>query len=171
MRSAPRVGSTPANSGASPTGISVSAAIRCCKSSRPLAGQGFPLPHFQRRRRRGRAVRQRRALLRRVRARTGLTEKREIRVETAGGVIVPELEDDGHVTVDMGVPQFEPARIPFSAERRRRRSSPRRRRRAIEITRCRWAIRTQCRSSTTSTRAGEDPRPADRGACAVSRSA
>src|SRR5882672_11397593 len=31
----------------------------------------------------------------------GLTDKREIRVETAGGLIVPKLEDDGEVTVDM----------------------------------------------------------------------
>ena len=36
----------------------------------------------------------------------GLTDKREIRVETAGGVIVPRLEDDGEVSVDMGVPRF-----------------------------------------------------------------
>jgi diaminopimelate epimerase len=38
----------------------------------------------------------------------GLTAKREIRVETAGGVIVPRLRDDGRVTVDMGVPQVGP---------------------------------------------------------------
>ena len=44
----------------------------------------------------------------------GLTSKREIRVETAGGVIVPKLEDDGEVTVDMGVPRFAPADIPFA---------------------------------------------------------
>ncbi|HSC97673.1 MAG TPA: diaminopimelate epimerase, partial [Casimicrobiaceae bacterium] len=43
----------------------------------------------------------------------GLTDKREIRVETAGGVIVPRLEDDGEVTVDMGIPRFEPAVVPF----------------------------------------------------------
>jgi diaminopimelate epimerase len=43
----------------------------------------------------------------------GLTAKREIRVETAGGVIVPRLEDDGEVTVDMGVPRFAPADVPF----------------------------------------------------------
>jgi len=47
----------------------------------------------------------------------GLTDKREIRVETAGGIIVPVLGDDGRVTVDMGVPRFEPARIPFLADR------------------------------------------------------
>jgi diaminopimelate epimerase len=43
----------------------------------------------------------------------GLTAKREIRVETLSGVIVPRLEDDGAVTVDMGVPVFAPAQIPF----------------------------------------------------------
>ena len=37
----------------------------------------------------------------------GLTEKREIRVETLGGVIVPRLEDDGEVSVDMGPPAVE----------------------------------------------------------------
>ncbi len=45
----------------------------------------------------------------------GLTNKREIRVETIAGVIVPRLEDDGSVTVDMGVPVFAPAQIPFLA--------------------------------------------------------
>jgi diaminopimelate epimerase len=48
----------------------------------------------------------------------GLTDKREIRVETMNGVIVPKLEADGRVTVDMGPPEFEPTRIPFIAERR-----------------------------------------------------
>jgi diaminopimelate epimerase len=37
----------------------------------------------------------------------GLTRKREIRVETLGGVIVPRLEDDGEVSVDMGPPACE----------------------------------------------------------------
>ncbi len=45
----------------------------------------------------------------------GLTPKREIQVETAAGIIVPRLEDDGQVTVDMGPPRFEPAEIPFLA--------------------------------------------------------
>jgi diaminopimelate epimerase len=48
----------------------------------------------------------------------GLTTKTEIRVGTRAGVIVPRLEDDGRVTVDMGIPEFEPARIPFEATRR-----------------------------------------------------
>ena len=43
----------------------------------------------------------------------GLTEKREIRVETMSGVITPRLEDDGRITVDMGAPIFELVRVPF----------------------------------------------------------
>ncbi len=42
----------------------------------------------------------------------GLTEKREIRVETMSGVITPRLEDDGRITVDMGAPIFGLARVP-----------------------------------------------------------
>ena len=48
----------------------------------------------------------------------GLTPKREIRVETASGIIVPKLEDDGRVTVNMGPPRFEPDEIPFQAAAR-----------------------------------------------------
>ena len=43
----------------------------------------------------------------------GLTGKREIRVETAGGIITPKLEDNGDVTVDMGAPRFAAAEVPF----------------------------------------------------------
>jgi len=46
----------------------------------------------------------------------GLTDKRTIRVETAGGIITPSLGDDGLVTVDMGVPRFAPRDLPFIAE-------------------------------------------------------
>jgi diaminopimelate epimerase len=46
----------------------------------------------------------------------GLTTKSEIRVGTASGVIVPRLEADGRVSVDMGAPVFDPAAIPFLAE-------------------------------------------------------
>lgn len=48
----------------------------------------------------------------------GLARGREIRVETAAGVIVPRLEADGQVTVNMGVPELDPARIPFLAPAR-----------------------------------------------------
>ncbi|WP_047391977.1 diaminopimelate epimerase [Chitinibacter sp. ZOR0017] len=45
----------------------------------------------------------------------GLTDKTEIAVETAKGVIYPQLAADGQVTVNMGVPRFAPAEIPFQA--------------------------------------------------------
>ena len=46
----------------------------------------------------------------------GLTEKREIRVETKSGIITPRLEADGEVTVDMGLPRFAPGEIPFVSD-------------------------------------------------------
>ncbi len=48
----------------------------------------------------------------------GLTKKREIAVETRCGVITLMLRDDNQVTVNMGAPIFEPAKIPFIAEHR-----------------------------------------------------
>ena len=46
----------------------------------------------------------------------GLSDKREIRVETQKGIITPHLEDDGNVTVDMGVPVLKPADVPFVSD-------------------------------------------------------
>lgn len=46
----------------------------------------------------------------------GLTGKREIKVETARGIITLSLQDNGLVTVNMGSPNFLPEQIPFSAE-------------------------------------------------------
>ena len=46
----------------------------------------------------------------------GLTDKREIRVETKKGIITPRLETDGNVTVDMGVPVLNPADVPFVSD-------------------------------------------------------
>ena len=46
----------------------------------------------------------------------GLTTKADIAVETASGVVRPRLEADGQVVVDMGVPNFSPASLPFDAE-------------------------------------------------------
>ncbi len=48
----------------------------------------------------------------------GMTQKNEIRVETLGGLIIPKLESNGEVTVNMGIPKFEPQEIPFIAEKR-----------------------------------------------------
>ncbi|AMD02537.1 diaminopimelate epimerase [Halomonas chromatireducens] len=44
-----------------------------------------------------------------------LTHKHEIHVETAGGPLTLLVEDDGQVTVDMGVPRFAPQALPFEA--------------------------------------------------------
>jgi diaminopimelate epimerase len=46
----------------------------------------------------------------------GMTSKNEIRVETLSGVIMPRLEANGDVTVNMGIPKFEPREIPFIAD-------------------------------------------------------
>ena len=48
----------------------------------------------------------------------GLTRKTETRVQTAGGIIVPRVEADHSVTVNMGVPRFAPQEIPFEANKR-----------------------------------------------------
>ncbi|MEB4591104.1 diaminopimelate epimerase [Candidatus Thiothrix sp. Deng01] len=48
----------------------------------------------------------------------GLTQKTTIPVMTASGRIVLQIQPDGQVTVNMGVPELEPARIPFISERR-----------------------------------------------------
>jgi len=42
-----------------------------------------------------------------------LTTKPQIIVETRSGLIMPKIEQDGRVTVDMGSPIFDPERIPF----------------------------------------------------------
>ena len=44
-----------------------------------------------------------------------LTTKNPVKVKTRGGVIEPRLQPDGRVTVDMGAPVFDLARIPFDA--------------------------------------------------------
>jgi len=46
----------------------------------------------------------------------GLTQKTQISVETASGIIRPQLEAGGQVTVDMGIPRFAPGSLPFDAK-------------------------------------------------------
>jgi diaminopimelate epimerase len=46
----------------------------------------------------------------------GLTDKTLISVETRCGLIMLELEKNGEVSVNMGVPVFEPASLPFIAD-------------------------------------------------------
>jgi diaminopimelate epimerase len=48
----------------------------------------------------------------------GLTMRREMTVDTLGGLIQLRIESDGEVTVNMGAPRFEPRDIPFDAPAR-----------------------------------------------------
>lgn len=48
----------------------------------------------------------------------GLTTKDLIRVETASGVIELHVQPDGQITVNMGIPEFSPWKIPFNADTR-----------------------------------------------------
>ena len=50
----------------------------------------------------------------------GLTQKHEIAVETASGLITLTLQTDNQVSVNMGAPIFEPAAIPFTANSRQK---------------------------------------------------
>ncbi len=45
----------------------------------------------------------------------GLTRKEEITVETAAGIIVLKVLDNGWITVNMGAPILQPRRVPFDA--------------------------------------------------------
>ena len=47
-----------------------------------------------------------------------MIQKKEISVETLGGIIFSKLEINGEVTVNMGTPKFEPEKIPFIADKR-----------------------------------------------------
>ena len=46
----------------------------------------------------------------------GMTDKSVIRVQTLSGVIAPEIHANGRVTVDMGAPQLDPAKVPFDTD-------------------------------------------------------
>jgi diaminopimelate epimerase len=48
-----------------------------------------------------------------------LTNKKVIRVQTAKGVIELRVGREGMVTVNMGIPEFNPPAIPFAADRRK----------------------------------------------------
>ncbi|MCW5598523.1 MAG: diaminopimelate epimerase [Nitrosomonas sp.] len=48
----------------------------------------------------------------------GLSKKKEICIETASGLIFPKLESNLDVTVNMGIPRFNPSDIPFIADKR-----------------------------------------------------
>ncbi|MDN2654435.1 diaminopimelate epimerase [Vibrio parahaemolyticus] len=48
----------------------------------------------------------------------GLTNKYSISVSTKKGKMILDVEDDGEVTVNMDVPEFEPNKIPFKAKQK-----------------------------------------------------
>ncbi|EHZ7350933.1 diaminopimelate epimerase [Vibrio parahaemolyticus] len=48
----------------------------------------------------------------------GLTNKYSISVSTKKGKMILDVEDGGEVTVNMGVPEFEPNKIPFKAKQK-----------------------------------------------------
>ena len=72
----------------------------------------------------------------------GLTNKRDIRVSTQSGRMVLTIADDDNVRVNMGVPEFEPALVPFRAVKEEKPilSAPLNARFCVVW--CRWAIRT-----------------------------
>jgi diaminopimelate epimerase len=45
----------------------------------------------------------------------GLSDKTELQVETAGGPLLLIREEDGQITVNMGIPRLQPGEIPFDA--------------------------------------------------------
>ncbi|OUS28120.1 diaminopimelate epimerase [Thalassotalea sp. 42_200_T64] len=47
----------------------------------------------------------------------GLTNKNKVKVSTASGKMTLHIERDGLITVAMPIPEFEPAKIPFTAQK------------------------------------------------------
>jgi hypothetical protein len=93
-----------------------------------------------------------------------LTDKDRSARQTLSGVIEPRMNADGRVTVDMGAPVFEPARVPFDTAGLDAQPDGSWHKwhlalgthagiRLLFRSRCcRWATRTRCRWSTTSKR-------------------
>lgn len=48
----------------------------------------------------------------------GIVKSKKFSVMTLAGIIIPEIQDDGTVRVDMGVPILEESKIPFKGERK-----------------------------------------------------
>lgn len=48
----------------------------------------------------------------------GLSDKNEISVQTLKSQMMLRINDDGDVSVEMGVPEFEPSKIPFDAPKK-----------------------------------------------------
>lgn len=50
----------------------------------------------------------------------GLTAKNEITVETASGIIILKLQENGEVTVNMGAPSFDPKALPYLVDKQQK---------------------------------------------------
>jgi diaminopimelate epimerase len=46
----------------------------------------------------------------------GLTDKKNLVIETHSGLICPQIEANGDITVNMGIPRLNPVDIPFNAD-------------------------------------------------------
>lgn len=46
----------------------------------------------------------------------GLTDRKQVTIQTSTATMLASMSDDGQVSVDMGEPIFEPSRVPFSAD-------------------------------------------------------
>jgi diaminopimelate epimerase len=79
----------------------------------------------------------------------GLTTKSELAVETLAGTIYPKIEADGAVTVNMGVPRFEPREVPLRPARASRFTIWTSMARPCRSRCCLWAIRMPCKSWPT----------------------
>ena len=69
---------------------------------------------------------------------------REMRMESTGGIVRARVRDDGLVSVDMGVPNFDPRSLPMEPRAKRLRTRCASTASTSKSARCRWAIRTWC---------------------------
>jgi len=75
----------------------------------------------------------------------GLSTNTRIPVETAGGFILLQVEDNGEITVDMGVPDFSPQSLPFVPDKTPIQSHPQEKAKPqyeITVNNARYAIDT-----------------------------
>ncbi len=77
--------------------------------------------------------------------RRGATRNGSVTLESPAGVVQARIGARDVVSVDMGVPDFDPRSLPFERARRSRQLPARGRRRyAATSPRCPWATRTPC---------------------------
>lgn len=70
----------------------------------------------------------------------GLTDKKDIAVSTQTGKMILSIKDDGMIRINMGEPIWEPAKIPFTANKFEKTISYVPLFRRCYVVPCRWAI-------------------------------